>query len=61
MYINFGWPQWVYIAIIITNLLIAANVHGKPRTGNHNFWIALAGVTIGTLVIYAGGFWEAAP
>ncbi len=53
------WPQIVMILVYSLNLLIAANRHGKARTGKENFWTSLIGIVIGSTILYYGGFWWA--
>lgn len=33
-----------FLVLNFISLLVSANVHGKPRTGNYSFWITLMGV-----------------
>ena len=52
------WPQIAWIFILIFNLGYAAVNHGKPKTGNENFWINLLASTISFTIIYFGGFFK---
>jgi uncharacterized membrane protein len=33
------WGLIILYAFSVFNLLMGAHEHGKPKTGNHNFWI----------------------
>ena len=50
-------PQIIFIGIFFISLLLVANKHGKPKTGNENFWINFAAVIIEILILWWGGFW----
>jgi len=34
---NIGWPQGIYIAIVLLGLLITAAKDGEPMEGRYNF------------------------
>ena len=51
-------PQIVLLALYFISLLIAANDHGKPKKGNHNFWIQAISVTLSLLLLNWGGFFD---
>lgn len=48
--------QIVYLVLIFMSLLLNANQHGKPKTGNHNFWIHFISTIIVLALLYWGGF-----
>jgi hypothetical protein len=53
---NIGWPEGIYLAFAALNLLAAAHIHGRPRTGEHNFPATLVGTSIVFGMLYWGGF-----
>lgn len=56
---NWHWPQYIMASLAMINLLLSANMHGKPRTGTFNFFASLTGVILFTgFVLYSGGFWK---
>lgn len=51
------WAQITFLVIQFLSLLMTANLHGKPKEGNNNFWITVIGVLIMIPLIWAmGGF-----
>ena len=55
---NFGIWQIIYLFWIALGLLVGANAHGKPRTGDHSFWITLTSHAIIFTIVYLGGFFK---
>lgn len=55
--IAWAWPQWVHFGLLCVGLLIAANQHGKPKTGDHNIAVSIIAITLQTIVLWSGGFW----
>lgn len=53
-----GTPQIIFIALSIVSLLLSANMHGKERTGKHNFWVTFIRVVIMYSILYWGGFFN---
>ena len=53
---NFG--QIMIFLLMATNLLIGAYLHGKPKTGEHDFWTVLIANMIFFIVLYIGGFFS---
>jgi len=51
-------PQIIYLVLYGVGLLILANQHGKPKTGNHNFWITATAGLISPALLYWGGFFD---
>ena len=50
-------PIIILIALWIISLLLNAYMHGKEKTGKHNFFIKLVSLTIGiSLLAWAGLF-----
>ena len=50
------WPQITYLVLVFIGMLLAAHEHGKPKTGNHNFWTQVTASSIGWTLLYFGGF-----
>lgn len=50
--------QIIVIVMLSVGLLINANLHGKPKKGNHNFWVSLINVIITLLLLYWGNFFN---
>lgn len=55
---SFGWPQWLWFAMMAANLLATAYMHGKPRTGEHNIFTSLIGTGLGFVLLSYGGFFK---
>lgn len=51
------WPL-VYLAITILGIGVALGEHGKPKKGEHNFWVTLVASLIICWVLYRGGFFN---
>jgi len=54
--LDMGVPQIIYILLTATVLLIAMNLHGKPKKGKHNYWSYLASTLIQLGILMWGGF-----
>lgn len=52
------WPQYTYLALTIAGLMYQAYLHGKPRTGSHDFWSAFIATTIIMYILKWGGFFD---
>lgn len=53
--------NWIQIAVMlgfILSLCASAHLHGKPKTGNHNFWGTLIGVILQILFFWYIGFFD---
>jgi len=50
-------PQIIYLSLVFSGLLIAANQHGKERSP-HNFWVTLVATAISFSLLYWGGFFS---
>lgn len=48
----------IFITFYGMDLLLAAHMHGKPKSGTVNFWVTLAGSGMGIGLLWAGGFFE---
>ena len=53
-----GIPQILIIILYGASLLCDANMHGKPKEGEHNFWVGLIGITLQTGLLWWGGFFK---
>lgn len=51
-------PQIIVLSLMIIGLLLAANLHGKPKKGDYNFWVTLTSSIITFLLLYWGGFFD---
>jgi hypothetical protein len=52
------WPQITFVTLIVLNLGITLEQHGKPKTGNQSFWISLTSAALTMWLLYAGGFFN---
>lgn len=57
-YGHWGWPQIVLAGLQAVHLLVYAAEHGKPRTGNYNFPVALVVLAAMNWMYWMGGWWE---
>lgn len=46
------------ISLYIVSLMIAANQHGKDRTGKNNFWGSLIATALEIGLLWWGGFFN---
>lgn len=53
-----GISQIIMIILLGLNLLLGANQHGKPKTGEHNFWVVAISVGLYFLILTTGGFFK---
>jgi hypothetical protein len=53
-----GISQILMLVLLSLNLLMGANLHGKERTGKHNFWITSISVVLYTTILISGGFFN---
>ena len=53
-----GISQILMLVLLSLNLLMGANLHGKERTGKHNFWITLISVGIYFTLLITGGYFN---
>ena len=40
------WIQIYTLSMLSISLLMSANMHGKPKDGEHNFWFAAFGLVL---------------
>lgn len=52
------WPQVVVIVMLTAAMVVALVEHGKPKTGDNNFWVTCISVAVWVLVLRFGGFWK---
>ena len=52
-------PSIVILAMLFLSLGISLSEHGKPKTGNNNFWVSLIANSITIAILYWGGFFNA--
>jgi hypothetical protein len=51
-----GTPQIILLTLLGIRLLINAHMHGRPRTGDHNFFITVFDAALMLWILIAGGF-----
>lgn len=56
-----NWPLLIIYIWFFVSLLIAANEHGKPKEGIHNFWISFLNFIITTILIIWLNNWVVIP
>jgi len=54
---NWGWPQWVFIAIILLGIGLSAALSGKEKK-HSSFGVALVAKIIQTIILVCGGFYQ---
>lgn len=50
-----GWPQLVYLALLLIGVGVAAAKDGQPREA-WSFWWTLVGAGLAIWLLYMGGF-----
>ena len=53
-----GTSQIIMLALLASNLLIGAHLHGKERTGYYSFWVTLVSVAIYFTLLNTGGYFN---
>lgn len=53
---HLGWPQVIYVVLLLMadGYVLARN--GEPRTGNYSFGYSIAGTALALSLLYWGGF-----
>ena len=51
-----GISQITILVLLGLNLLIGANMHGKPKTGNYDFGVTFLSAAIYLAILITGGF-----
>ena len=49
-------PQIICLVLVGINLLLSAYLHGKPKRGTENFFVALVGQAGMVALLWWGGF-----
>lgn len=57
MQLHIGWPQGIYLALIIMDLVLMAYKHGKPRK-NYSIWEYVVSAAIVLTLLFWGGFFS---
>lgn len=52
---SLGWPQLIWVAIVLLADLVAIVHHGKPRPP-FNAYVSVSGTMISLALLYWGGF-----
>ena len=55
--LNIGVPQAIYLSLLFIGVGAEAAKHGEPKTGKHNFWIALVGAGLALALQWWGGLY----
>lgn len=53
---NMGWPQVIYLALLLCGVLNAILHHGETETKKYNAWISLTSAVLTIGLVYWGGF-----
>lgn len=51
-------PQIILLSLALLGTWIDAWLHGKPKDGNHNFFVSLTKRIVLLLILYYGGFFN---
>ena len=57
MELNLGAPQMILILWLIAGHTLNAREHGRPQTGNYNYWIYFFHSVLLVALLWWGGFW----
>ncbi|MDR9813062.1 hypothetical protein [Rhizobium hidalgonense] len=52
---NWGWPQYIYVALMLLALIGNITMDGKPRQP-HNGYVGLSNFLLSFILLTAGGF-----
>ena len=55
---TFHAPQIILVAMYLLGLGATLADHGKPKTGNNNFYISLIAYSITFFLLWWGGFFK---
>lgn len=50
--------QLIYLTLVFIGALIAANQHGKDKTGKHDFFTSIIAQILVMGLLYWGGFFD---
>jgi len=51
-------PQIIYVGMLLIDLIIIGNRHGKEKKGKYNIWADLITLGLGAGLLYWGGFFD---
>ena len=54
---NWGWPQWVFVVILLLGIGVSAALSGKEKTRG-SFGASLVGKIVQTIILVCGGFYQ---
>lgn len=52
---NWGWPQYIYVSLMLLTLVGCISMNGKPRRP-YNGYEGLANFLLSVILLAAGGF-----
>lgn len=55
---NWGIYEWLMVGFLVLGLVQGILNHGKPQTGRHDAWAAVAAVSFMLVCLIGGGFFE---
>jgi uncharacterized membrane protein len=55
---HLGWPQWIYIVLMVIGLFVSIERHGRPREGTYNGVASIISAALGIALLYWGGFFS---
>ncbi len=55
---NIGWPEGIWIVMVMLSGLLEAERHGKPKEGTNNFSIWFMSAIISVGLLSWGGFFK---
>lgn len=53
-----GTSQIIMYCLLSLNLLLGAHLHGKPKEGNHSFWVTIISTGLYFVLLITGGFFN---
>jgi hypothetical protein len=58
MNINIGWPEGIWIGLVMSGLIVSAVFHGEPKKGKYSFPVTFTSTIISLLLLLWGGFFK---
>ena len=56
---NFGWPQALYLALVMLGIGLDLARHGEPKKpARHNVWTTIVASALVLLLLWWGGFFR---
>ncbi len=55
---HWGWPQYMYVAVVFVGLGFVLAKHGEPKEGKYSFWNTLIADGLVLWLLIAGGFFR---